>query len=573
MESFFSRYKNALVLIIVLMAQIVGLAVQVRRPVSDLPDAPPVRLIRYWVVSLIAPPERILHLGGSGIRGIWSGYINLTHVQQQNRDLQVELNRLRLEQGSLLEDVRQARRLQAMLNFRQKFIYKTLPAQVIGTSGSDQSRVLLIDKGFSDGIRANMAVITPDGIVGKVRDVFPGTSQVLEISDQASGAGVILANTRIRGILRGNAGGQPQIINISPDDRIKAGEPIVTTGGDRIFPRGLPVGTVDGVVHDPDSTFVSIAVAPGANLARLEEVLVITATADQTPPQAQQDLADSASVAASQRAADVLSQRLPSRVDPNAPPPPAPDPLHPAPPVNPNAIPVPVKAVPPLHPDKYSPGSVPPATSLTPGARVADAPASAPQPAAPVRSSQPPATGVQPANPSVIRKPVSPGTGAVPTTPKPVAKPPVPPTGAGPASTRPLGSGPVTPRPVAKLPATASGAASAVSGSQSELPGTNPATAKLAGKTPSSTTGTVPATTRPVTKPPVAGPAATGPAKAPGPTRSTAPVQGQPSVRPLTQPSVAPKTVAPKNAPAGPNHAPTASRPSQPVPPPPQGVR
>src|SRR5450755_530206 len=159
MESFFSRYKNALVLIIVLMAQIVGLAVQVRRPVSDAPDAPPVRLIRYWVVSLIAPPERILHLGGSGIRGIWSGYINLTHVQQQNRDLQVELNRLRLEQGSLLEDVRQARRLQAMLNFRQKFIYKTLPAQVIGTSGSDQSRVLLIDKGSNDGIRANMAVI------------------------------------------------------------------------------------------------------------------------------------------------------------------------------------------------------------------------------------------------------------------------------------------------------------------------------------------------------------------------------------------------------------------------------
>ncbi len=77
MESFLSRYKNALVLIIVLLAQVVGLAVQVRRPAADgSPDAEGVRLIRYWVISVIAPPERLLHLGGGGIRGLWNNYLD-----------------------------------------------------------------------------------------------------------------------------------------------------------------------------------------------------------------------------------------------------------------------------------------------------------------------------------------------------------------------------------------------------------------------------------------------------------------------------------------------------------------
>ncbi len=164
------------------------------------------------------------------------------HVRQQNKNLQSQLDALRLEEASLAEDARQGQRLQALLGFREKYIYKTVAAQVIGTSGTEQSHVLFIDKGSKDGIAADMAVITPDGIVGKTRDVFDHTSQVLEISDATSGAGVIMVNTRIQGVLHGNSWGQPQIVNLSPDDRIKPGEPVVTSGGDSIFPRGLPVG-------------------------------------------------------------------------------------------------------------------------------------------------------------------------------------------------------------------------------------------------------------------------------------------------------------------------------------------
>src|SRR5580692_1104704 len=253
MESFFVRYRNLLVLLAILLAQIIGLAVQVRRMgdgrgTLDPADGPGVRLIRLWANALVSPAERGIHGSKLGVGGLWQNYIDLRHVQQQNQDLQKTIDRLRLEQAQLIEDARQGQRLQALLNFQEKYIYKTVAAQAIGSSGSQQSRVIYIDKGTADGLARDMAVITPDGIVGKVRDVFPHTAQVLVINDQTSGAGVILETTRVRGILRGNAAGQPQIVDILADSRIKPGERVLTAGGDEIFPRGLPVGFVEKVV-------------------------------------------------------------------------------------------------------------------------------------------------------------------------------------------------------------------------------------------------------------------------------------------------------------------------------------
>ncbi len=197
-----------------------------------------------------------------------------------------------------------------------------MPAQVIGTSGTDQSRILYIDKGAKDGLKPDMAVITPDGIVGKLKDVFAHTSQVLVISDQTSGAGVLLESTRLRGVLRGNALGQPQIINMLPDERVKPGERVITSGGDQIYPRGLPVGVVDRVVADTQNPpYLDIIIKPAANLGHLEELLVITQASDQMPEKERQDLAQSAAegAAASQRrASDILAERLPGLNDPNA---------------------------------------------------------------------------------------------------------------------------------------------------------------------------------------------------------------------------------------------------------------
>ncbi|HTZ90477.1 MAG TPA: rod shape-determining protein MreC [Alloacidobacterium sp.] len=368
MESFFSRYRNALVLIGVLVAQLLALAVQARRPAADGAEQHTVSLARYVVVTVITPPERLLYATGHWISSVWFGYIDLIHVRRDNASLKQEIERLRLEQASLAQDAQQAQRLQHMLGFEEHYIYKTLPAQVIGTGGSDQSQVLYIDKGSEDGMQQDMPVITADGIVGKVKDVFPHTSQVLLVTDPTSGVGVILETTRIRGILKGREYGQLQVVDVSPDSRIKAGEQIITSGGDQVFPRGLPVGTVESVVPDPEhDPLVDVLVRPAAKLSQLEEVMIITNLGDAMSPQEVKDLAESEaeSEAEQKRASDVLAERLPSRIDPNAPADTNPEQL-----VDAQGNPLkPMVAPKPDHPDRFSPNAEPDATEMVPGQR------------------------------------------------------------------------------------------------------------------------------------------------------------------------------------------------------------
>ena len=378
MESFLSRYRNLIVLLFVLLAQVFGLAVQVRRPglveanaplapsgARDKPDGPGVRLIRLWASELVTPFERGIHGSGEGVSRLWSDYIDLRKTRQQNKDLQQTIDRLRLEQAQILEDAKQGQRLQELVHFQQNYIYKTLAAQVIGTSGNVQSHVLWIDKGSADGVAIDMAVITGDGIVGKVRDVFPHSAQVLVINDQSSGAGVVLETTRTRGILRGNANGQPQVINILADQRIKPGDPVLTAGGDQIFPRGLPVGVVDRVVPDPDrGSFIDVLVKPAANLQHLDEVLVVTSLDAHLSAQQRADLSTSQELKGAEVAADLerkkaaaeMAQRLPGLKDENAP---AADPNAPkgpdGKPLTP-AIPAAAKPLPAAHADRFTPG-------------------------------------------------------------------------------------------------------------------------------------------------------------------------------------------------------------------------
>jgi rod shape-determining protein MreC len=364
METLFERYRNLVVLLAMLLLQIVGLAMQVHRGDTghmslDPHDSKGVRLIRLWANAAVSPPERVFHSVGESSSWLWQNYFDLRHVREQNKDLQTTVDRLRLEQAALLEDARQGERLQGLLNFQEKYIYKTQAAQIIGTSGSDQSRLFYIDKGSESKLERDMAVITADGIVGKVREVYPRSAQVLVINDQSSGAGVILETTRIRGILRGNAIGQPQIVGLMADSRIQAGERVLTAGGDEIFPRGLPVGTVDKVVKDPDQDgFIRVLVKPAAHLDRLDEVLVITSVEPRFPSDQTKDMATSetlkgaeaAEEKAQKKASEIMAERLPGLIDPNLPP--EQQPLNDT--SNPNPV---VHPPQPLHPDRFTPGS------------------------------------------------------------------------------------------------------------------------------------------------------------------------------------------------------------------------
>jgi rod shape-determining protein MreC len=363
MESLFERYRNLMVLLAFLLAQIIMLASQVHRGDTghmslDPRDSSGVRLVRLWANAAVSPPERFFHGVWASTSYIWNNYFNLRHVNEQNKDLQQTVDRLRLEEAALMEDARQGQRLQAMLGFEEKYIYQTLPAQIIGTSGSDQSRLFYIDKGANAHLERDMAVITSDGIVGKVREVYPRSAQILLINDQTSGAGVILETTRIRGILRGNALGQPQIVGLTTDSRIQPGERVLTAGGDEIFPRGLPVGTVDKVIKDPDQDgFIKIIVKPAAHLDRLDEVLVITSVQPRFPADQKQDMTESEEIKGAevlqekaQKASEVMAERLPGLLVPNVPP--DQQPLNDA--SNPNPVAHPPQA---LHPDRFTPGA------------------------------------------------------------------------------------------------------------------------------------------------------------------------------------------------------------------------
>jgi rod shape-determining protein MreC len=252
---------------------------------------------------------------------------------------------LRLDQVRLNEDAQQARRLQALLGFKEQYISKTVAAQVIGSSGSEQSRSVYIDKGSKDGIDRDMAVVTADGAVGKVLRTYNHTSQVLLINDQMSGVGTILEKSRLQGVLRGAAQGDLILDKIMNDEQVQAGEKVLTSGGDQIFPKGMPIGTVSKAAHGPEA-FLDVRVKPAVNLSKLDEVLVITEKQDRVPD---------ALEAGPARAVDILAERLPS-----VPPKPVTEAKVPG---TPSATPSPANGTPPVAAGAATakPGAVAPA--------------------------------------------------------------------------------------------------------------------------------------------------------------------------------------------------------------------
>ncbi len=298
MESVLGRYRNLIVLVGVLFAQVLGLAVQVKRT----SDSESTRLIRVWAVGAVSPLEKVLVWTQTSSSNVWHNYFYLRGVRAENRALKEQIQQMRLEQVRLAQDAEQAHRLQALLAFKEQFISQTMAAQVIGSSGSEQSRSVYIDKGEKDGIKPDMAVITAEGIVGKVLRVYRSTSLVLLINDQSSGVGAILEKSRLQGILRGTPAGEVMLEKVMSDETVPTGELVLTSGGDRIFPKGLPVGWVTKVSPGSD-LFLNIRIKPAANLSRLEEVLVVTKIDErQIEPEQTGPV----------RAADILAERLPT---------------------------------------------------------------------------------------------------------------------------------------------------------------------------------------------------------------------------------------------------------------------
>jgi len=265
-----SRHRSLFLLIGVVLLQVLLLAVQIKRDSQG-------RLIRLWTVSAVSPVERSGAWGVGKIRDTWRHYFALSDTARQNEQLKRENGELKLEIMQLQGKSAEADRLAALLNFKQK--QNKVPmvvARVIGSSADPNSNVLYIDQGQRDGIRRNMGVITPEGVVGKVMESYSDASQVLVVTDRDSGVGAMIADSRIQSPVGGT--GEP-LLNmkyVGNDDEVAVGSRVVTSGMDRIFPKDLPVGIITQV--KPGGQYKQIRVKPSANLEKLEEVIVLLTT-------------------------------------------------------------------------------------------------------------------------------------------------------------------------------------------------------------------------------------------------------------------------------------------------------
>ncbi len=262
-----SRHKSLVLLAGVIVLQVLLLAVQIRRDSQG-------RLIRVWTVGAVTPFERAGASGVGSIRGVWNHYFALQNTSRENERLRHENDTLKLEINQLQGKAAEADRLATLLNFRQT--HQNVPmlgARVIGTSADTASETVYLDRGERDGIRRNMGVITPDGVVGKVIESYRDTSQVLLLTDKDSGVGAKLVGSGVQSPVGG--AGEPLLAMkyVANDDTVNVGDRVVTSGMDRIFPRDLPVGTVAQI--KPGNPFKQIRLKPAANLESLEEVIVL----------------------------------------------------------------------------------------------------------------------------------------------------------------------------------------------------------------------------------------------------------------------------------------------------------
>src|SRR5690349_15816839 len=278
MESFLSRYRNITVLLLVIFAQLVLLAVQVRNDQD-------VRMIRVWTVTAVTPLARVMEWFRGGSIGFVRDYILLHDTHEENRRLQSELDKFKVENNFLKNELNMAERAKALAVFQGHTPSKTVAANIIGSGAGTNSKVLFTDRGSTSGVQRGMAVVSPDGIVGTVIESYPTASEILLITDPDFAAGVVTQKTAIRGTLKGQGTPLCKVDYVPFEEKINIGDWFYTSGDDRVFPRGFPVGIVKAV--HPGQPFQEILVEPSGMHRGLEDVLILLEGVHQIIPNEQ----------------------------------------------------------------------------------------------------------------------------------------------------------------------------------------------------------------------------------------------------------------------------------------------
>ena len=230
-----------------------------------------------------ALPLEGLSAVAQGVEAVWEGYIALRDVRAENERLHREIDLLQGQNTALREVAVAQQRLTTLLDFRDRVPFITVAAQVIGRDSTNWYRSVLLNKGERDGIRPEMGVIVPAGVVGRVVKTTPFTSIVLLITDPNNAVTGLIQRTRDEGIVEGTAEGLARMKYIPLLSTVQEGDAVVTSGLTGGFPKGLAIGVVIRIMKAEGELFQSAELVTEVDMSKLEELLVITAVPKEDP--------------------------------------------------------------------------------------------------------------------------------------------------------------------------------------------------------------------------------------------------------------------------------------------------
>ncbi len=267
MLSLVKRNLSGVLLAVLVFVQVLMVGHQMRTPSGET-------RLRYWTSALLVPVLRAAQTTLDAISGSWGNYVELVDAREQSRQIDAEADRLRIENHFLRQKLLRFESRQDLEAYRQDIASMTVSASVIARSPSRSTQDAVLNRGTRDGVARGMAVITPEGIVGKIEAAYGRSSIVLLINDLEAGVGAVLAESGEPGVLRGTDSGLCMLDYIGTHVRVARGETVYTSGLDGVFPSGLPIGRVEWTEGGTDMQ--RIAIEPFVALNRVSEVLVVT---------------------------------------------------------------------------------------------------------------------------------------------------------------------------------------------------------------------------------------------------------------------------------------------------------
>ncbi len=227
------------------------------------------------------PLEVIASIDG-GIANRWQQYVVLQGVWEENQQLRKDIEWLRGQNSQLRELAAATERLTALLQFKEQALPTMVAARVIGRDTTNRYQALILNKGESDGIKPDMGVITPAGVVGRIVKTTGASSVVLLVTDPNNAIAGLIQRTRDEGIVEGTQQGLAQLKYLPLLSTLRDGDRVVTSGLVGDFPRGLAIGTITHIDKQEGALFQSAELMPEVDVGRVEEVLVIQASYGQS---------------------------------------------------------------------------------------------------------------------------------------------------------------------------------------------------------------------------------------------------------------------------------------------------